>query len=157
MTYIKQLAKRIRGWLPKDYGFTLAKMQKPRWWKPFWVAIILANLAWIIIVFYFIFRYPVERIVLLTFLAFFCIGIAYYMRVHPSMKVNRALYILLGVTPIGLCIWIVTGLLGLSRLLINIVGPLPSLIITWTVCLGIGAFIGDWIGKKRNYKVPLTP
>jgi peptidoglycan/LPS O-acetylase OafA/YrhL len=153
----KSLGERIRGWFPKEYPAALAqKMSKPRWWKPLWIAVVAVNIAWVIFGF-FVLHYPIERVALLTFLTFFCIGIAYYIRVRPSMKVNRALYILLGITPIGFSLWMVLAVSGLGRWLTNMVGAFPSLIIGWVVCLGIGALIGDWIGKRRNYQLPLSP
>jgi len=86
-----------------------------------------------------------------------CICIAYYIRVRQSMKVNRALYILLGITPIGFGLWIIWCISGIGRLITSLSGALPSLLISWAVCYGIGAFIGDWIGKRRNYRLPLSP
>jgi len=70
--------------------------------------------------------------------------------------VNRALYILLGITPIGFILWVIWAVSGIGRLITNMVGALPSLLISWIVCYGIGAFIGDWIGKRRNYRLPLS-
>ena len=157
MNVNKYLKNRIRGWLPKELGLAYAgKSSKPCWWKPLWIATLLLTIA-SGFVSYFLLNVPLERAVSAVALTFFCIGIAYYIRVRPSMKVNRAIYILLGITPIGFCIWIVVGLIGLSRLLLNAVGPLPSLIISWIVCLGVGALIGDWIGKRRTYQLPLSP
>jgi len=86
-----------------------------------------------------------------------CICIAYYIRVRPSTKVNRALYILLGITPIGFILWIFLAVSGIGRWLTDNLGVWPSLIIGFTVPYIIGAFIGDWIGKRRNYRLPLSP
>jgi uncharacterized membrane protein YfcA len=36
-------------------------------------------------------------------------------------------------------------------------GAWPSLIIALTVPTTIGAFIGDWIGRKRGYRLPFYP
>ncbi len=132
------------------------KTPKPRWWKPLWIAVVAVNVAWILFGF-FILQYPIERVALLTLFTFFCLGFAYYIRVRPSLKVNRTLYVLLGITPIGFAIWIVFAISGLGRWLTNTVGAFPSLLIGWAVCLSIGALIGDWIGKKRNYQLPLSP
>lgn len=85
-----------------------------------------------------------------------CIGIAYYIRVRPSMKVNRALYILLGITPIGFGLWVIWAVSGIGRLIINMIGAFPSLLISWAVCYSTGALIGDWIGKRRNYRLSLS-
>jgi len=133
-----------------------AKGSKPSWWKPLWIAILLITITSGIVGYFFL-RVPLERIVGGVALTFLCIGIAYYIRVRPSTKVNRVIYILLGITPIGFGLWIVLGLSGVGRWLTNYLGVWPSLIISFTVPYIIGAFIGDWIGRRRNYRLPLSP
>jgi hypothetical protein len=132
------------------------KTPKPWWWKSLWIATLLLTIASGVIS-YFLLHVPLERTVSAVALTFFCIGIAYYIRVRPSMKVNRALYILLGISPIGFALWIVYAVSGIGRWITDTLGVWPSLIIGFTVPLIIGALIGDWIGKRRNYRLPLTP
>ncbi|MQY61924.1 hypothetical protein GH146_01385 [archaeon] len=70
---------------------------------------------------------------------------------------NRALYILLGITPIGFVLWVICSFI-LNRLLItSISGTWPLFLASGAVCFGLGALIGDWIGKRRNYILPMTP
>jgi ABC-type uncharacterized transport system permease subunit len=154
---IRYLEKRIRGLLPKSSILTRThRIEKPRWWRPLWIASLLGIIISALVLF--LSGYvPLERMILGLVISFFCIGVAYYIRVKPSMKVNRALYVLLGITPIGFSLWMVLALSGLGRWLTNMVGAFPSLIIGWVVCLGIGALIGDWLGKRRNYQLPLSP
>lgn len=90
------------------------KGAKPIWWKPLWIATLLLTIASGIIS-YFLLHVPLERTVSAVALTFFCIGIAYYIRVRPSMKVNRALYILLGITPIGFVLWVIWAVSGIGR------------------------------------------
>ena len=132
------------------------KGSKPIWWKPLWIATLLLTVASGVIG-YFLLHIPVERAASAVALTFVCIGIAYYIRVRPSMKVNRAIYILLGISPIGFALWIVYAISGFGRWITDTFGVWPSLIIGFTVPLIIGAFIGDWIGKRRNYRLPLSP
>ena len=153
----KNLEHRIRGWLPKSSMSTFThKTGKPRWWRPLWIVTLLGIIVSALFSFI-IFRVPLERAILGLVLSFLCVGFAYYIRVRPSIKVNRALYILLGITPIGFSLWLVLAVSGLARWLTNTVGAFPSLIIGWAVCFGIGALIGDWLGKRRNYQLPLSP
>ncbi|MBN1245786.1 hypothetical protein JXA31_09365 [Candidatus Bathyarchaeota archaeon] len=157
MSLKRAFMNRIRGWLPKGYNFTLAdKMSKPRWWKPLWAVTIVGIIVSTLFSFL-IFHVPVERAILGLVLSLLCVSFAYYIRVRPSMKMNRGLYVLLGITPIGFSLWMVLALSGLGRWLTNMVGAFPSLIIGWVVCFSIGALIGDWIGKRRNYHLPLSP
>lgn len=160
----KQLERRIRGWLPNEPNLpsnkhvinAKTKVPKPGWWKPLWIGIIVCTLV-LGFVSFFLWHVPIERAVSAVALTLVCIGISYYIRVRPSMKVNRALYVLLGISPIGFGLWIIWAVSGIGRLITNAVGAFPSLLISWVVCYGIGAFIGDWIGKRRNYQLPLSP
>ena len=133
-----------------------AKGAKPRWWKPLWIAVLLTTIA-SGVAGYFLLHVPLERMVGGVALTFLCIGIAYYIRVRPSMKVNRAIYIGIGITPIGFGLWIVYALSGIGRFLTTHLGLGPSFIVGFTVPYIIGAFIGDWIGRRRNYRLPLSP
>jgi hypothetical protein len=128
---------------------------KPNWWRPYWIAIIILTLV-LGFANYFLFSLPFLEATAGLLLTFACLGVAYYVRVRPNLKVNKALYILLGVTPIGLVIWIVFSLV-FSRWLISIVGALPSIVLSWLICLPIGAVIGYYIGKRRNFTLPLSP
>jgi len=133
-----------------------AKGSKPWWWKPLWIAVLLMTIVSGVIGF-FLLHVPLERIVGGVALTFLMMGIAYYIRVRPSMKVNRAIYILFGITPIGFGLWILYALTGIGRLLTTHLGSWPSFIVAFTVPYIIGAFIGDWIGRRRNYRLPLSP
>ncbi len=155
MNVKKILENRIRGWLPKDYGFAFAqKMSKPIWWKPLWIATVLLTVASGVIG-YFVFQVPLERVALALFLTFFCIGIAYYIRVKPSIKVNRALYILLGITPLGFVLS-VAYVFFIGRYVTGWLWGWFNIIVTIGILIA-GAFIGDWMGKRRNYRLPLSP
>jgi hypothetical protein len=84
------------------------KGSRPWWWKPLWIGVILSTIVLGFANFFF-WHVPIERAVSAMALTLVCVGIAYYIRVRPSMKVNRALYILLGITPIGFILWVIWG------------------------------------------------
>jgi hypothetical protein len=161
----KYLENRIRGWFPKEPNLpsnkvkmadAKTKVPKPDWWKPLWIATLLLTIASGFII-YFLLNVSLERTVSAVALTFFCIGIAYYIRVKPSIRINRALYILLGISPIGFGLWILYALSGIGMFITTHFGTWVSLIIGFTVPYAIGAFIGDWMGKRRNYQLPLSP
>ena len=134
------------------------KSSKPWWWKPLWIVTVLATIA-SAVAGYFLSDVSLARAIGGVALTFLCIGIAYYIRVRPSMKVNRAIYILLGASGTGSivffgCTFIVWAT-GLPPP-IHYVGFWISYILLFIAPWIIGAFIGDWIGKRRNYILPLS-
>ena len=129
---------------------------KPWWWKSLWVTTLLLTIA-IGATKYFHFHIPIERVAGGLALTFVMIGISYYIRIKPSRRVNRGVYVLLGISPIGFCLWYFMLSSGIGRLLTIFLGHWLSLIIGFTVPLIMGAFVGDWIGKRRNYRLPLSP
>ena len=83
----------------------------------------------------------------------------YYIRVKPE-KTGRVFWIALGIAVIGGVFWLllqgVVNGTGFRFLLVRLAGnasfdlfALISAIILWT----LGGFVGDWIGKKRKYKL----
>jgi hypothetical protein len=129
---------------------------RSRWWRPLWLAVLLLT-AILIAMSYFIQQIPLETVLGTAALTFLMIGIAYYIRIRPSMKVNRAIYIWIGITPIGFALWIVFIVLsGVSRFLTTYLGPELGFVIGIIAPLTIGALVGDWIGKRRNYRLPLN-
>ena len=131
-----------------------AKGSKPWWWKPFWIAVLLMPIV-SGGVGYFLLHVSLGRTVGGVALTFLCIGIAYYIRIRPSMKVNRALYIVLGASGTellilfgGAFIILATGLPPPTHYL----GPWPTFILLFIVPWVVGGFIGYLVGKRRNYR-----
>ena len=137
------------------------KPSKPKWWKPLWVLTTILMIGSGIFG-YFILHIDFVFIIIYEIIFFLVLGIAYYIRIRPSMKVNKVVYILLGITPIGFGLWIlyavVCGLTNFCHFLNNLspYGYLLNLIFQ-IVLFVIGGFIGNWIGKKRDYHLPLSP
>ena len=155
MKHKTSIEQRIRGWFPKEYKLALAqKMPKPRWWKPFWalsaVGLVVAAVLTVLLL-----KIPLERAIPELGFAFVCLGIAYYIRVRPSITINRAVYVLIGVTPVGFVLGILWEF-TVGSLLNGYVGAYPALLISLAIWLPIGGFIGDCIGKKRSYILPLS-
>ena len=131
---------------------------KPWWWKPLWIATLLSTIA-LGVVDYFLFHIPLERVAGALAITLLAIGFAYYIRIKPSTKVNRAVYIML-----GMCGTFLVTLFG-GGFIIQAINspPIPTYLWSWLEFIIfmiappiMGAFIGDWIGKRRNYRLPLS-
>jgi hypothetical protein len=153
----KYLENHIHGWLPKSSILTHTHTtEKPRWWRPLWIASVLGIIISALVLFLGG-CVPLERAVLGLVISFLCIGVAYYIRVRPSVTMNRVVYICLGCGISFVMIAVVYGVSGLGRWVTDTLGVWPSLIIGYAVFVPIGISIGDWIGKRRNYQLPLSP
>lgn len=131
---------------------------KPRWWKPLWSAVLLITTV-LGVVNYFLFKVPLERVLVGLALTFLMIGFAYYIRIKPSRKVNRLIYVTLGA-----CGTFLITLFGGAFIIwatrcpppTTYLGPGISFILFLIAPWIIGALIGDWIGKRRKYRIPLS-
>ena len=136
-----------------------AKSSKPWWWKPLWIVTLLLTIASGVAGF-FLLDVPLARAIGGVALTFLAIGIAYYIRIRPSITVNRAIYIAFGASGTGFIvffggtfIFMATGFPSPS----NYLGFWEIMFLFFIAPNIIGAFIGDWIGKRRNYVLPLSP
>jgi len=134
----------------------MCRSTKPWWWKPLWVNTLILTIA-IGVASYFHFHISLERLASGLALALGMIGFSYYIRIKPSRKVNRRVYILLGFSPIGFGLWLLYVFSGISGFLTTL-GPWGAFfsMILFPIPYIIGVFIGDWIGKRRNYRLPLS-
>jgi len=167
MNIKNRLGSFIRGWFPKEPNIPRNKLKmvetqakvsktKPWWWTPLWICIILAIIVSGVASF-FLLDIPLAQAVGGLAATLLCIGFAYYIRVRPSISVNRALYILLGITPIGFVLWVICVFILNRLVLTGASGTWPFVLVCGALCFGLGALIGDWIGKRRNYILPMTP
>jgi len=144
--------------IPHENG---QKPSKPKWWKLFWILTTILMIGSGIFG-YFILHIDFVLIIIYEIIFSLVLGIAYYIRIRPSMKVNKVVYILLGITPIGFGLWILyavmCGLTNFCHFLNNLRSYGYLLNIAFQIILFvIGGFIGNWIGKKRDYRLPLRP
>ena len=142
--------------LPNENG---QKPSKPKWWKPFWILIAISMVGSGVFIYYILLHGEFVRFIIIFSLVF---GITIYMLVRPSKKVNKVFYILFGITPIGFGLWILYALIcGITNFGKFIVSFVPfGYWLQWGILIGlltIGGFIGNWIGKKRDYRLPLSP
>ena len=75
----------------------------------------------------------------------------YYILKVNSLKLWRAIWILLGACGIGtLILAVMLGVFG--KTLILYLGLRPSLLLSFVTAITVGALLGDYIGKRRDYR-----
>lgn len=131
--------------------------QKPRWWKrslqSYWLAVGIVSFASMVLVFLALINLgipvPID-IVLSIVVGIPAYVMSYYLRKVGTRKMWRAVFIMLGAGGIGFwCLALPIGLL-LSPVIHLI--PLWSRVLLTYVPAFLGAYIGDQIGLRRNYR-----
>ena len=144
--------------LPNENG---QNPSKPKWWKPLWILTAISMVGSGVFSYFFIYS-DLVRIIIYEIIFSLVLGGAYYIRVRPSIKVNKVVYILFGITPIGfglsMLYALICGITNFGKFIVSFkpFGPWLQLSIIIGL-LTIGGFIGNWIGKKRDYRLPLSP
>ena len=131
------------------------ELSKPKYWKKYWIAVIISYIGSFITLLFF--QINIIRTLILGLIFGIALGIAYYVRIKPSLKINKIAYILLGVTPIGFGLWLLYMFVGMSRFLVSLGSWYVQLNILIMISLFvIGGLIGNLIGKKTDYRLPFS-
>ncbi|MGD0995768.1 MAG: hypothetical protein ABR909_09645 [Candidatus Bathyarchaeia archaeon] len=124
--------------------------------KSYWISLTLFTIVFASVFGYFV-NMSLERIVMMLVTVLLLIGFAFHIRFKPSTATvnKRALFIFVGASVIGFSIWAVMVLslnaTELQTQIANTIGDDFFAITSLMICLILGAFIGDWIGEKRNH------
>ena len=124
------------------------------YWKKLWIAVFIVYGATALMTFYFFYKYFV---ITLIGELIFGIGllIAYFFRIKRSRRLNEIVYIALGTLSFGSGLCFLYILIGISKYLINLGSWYIYLnLVNFGVLLIIGGFLGYYLGKKRNYRLP---
>ena len=132
-----------------------AKKSKPRWWTPYWIVLIVLTIITGFALPVFL-NAPLEKGILAMILTLLLLCFAYYIRVKPSIRINRILYIVVFGGLFGAIIMFFMAVSGIVRWMTNVVGlnDVTVYILTFVVSFGIGVILGDLFGRYRNYKGP---
>lgn len=129
---------------------------KSVYWKRYWIALFISYLGSSIVFIIFLKEDFIRVLILSIIFGVALIG-AYYIRVRPSLMVNKVLYTLLGVTLIGFGLCLLYGLLGISRFLVGLGSWYIYLnLIDFGILMIIGGILGYHIGKRRDFRLPYS-
>lgn len=125
-----------------------------------WIILFSATIAITIMNGYFFI--PLQRTVLILAIEVLSFSFAFYIRIRPSHSGNRAFFIAAGALGLGFVFWfLITSLILFSGLRWQIVSSTGNLgddfVVTATllICWIAGGFVGDLIGRRRNYIIPM--
>ena len=136
------------------------RSKQSNWLKTYWIILTISIIA-IGVFSALFFNVPLERVIPATALTLLATVFGYYIRVRPNIKINRSMYVGLGVFVLGFVLWsfltISLNVTGIRRLIDQTIPGGVLALITLLLCYIAGGFIGDLIGKRRNYRLPLYP
>ena len=124
------------------------------YWKKLWIAVFIVYGATALMTFYFFYKYFVQTLIGELI---FGIGllIAYYFHIRRSRRLNEIVYIALGALSFGSGLCFLYILIGISKYLISLDSWYIYInFLNFGVLLIIGGFLGYYLGKKRNYRLP---
>lgn len=132
--------------------------KKPRWWKrsfrSYFLVFILVPFCAMLIVDALLVHYGLREVVdVLTGIVITIIAIAgaYYIRTIPSPRLWKAVWIVIGVGMFGFPI-LVSLLFLVANPLIPVIGGVPSILSCAVISALAGAWLGNQVGKRRDYR-----
>jgi hypothetical protein len=118
---------------------------------------IIFTIASVIIAFLngYFFNIPLERVLAVVFIILATFGFAFYIRINPSKSGSRFFFVSTGVGLIGSVLTLFfMYFMNITRLSRNVNANF-YLVIALVTFFILGGLIGDWIGKRRNYAIPM--
>ncbi len=129
---------------------------KSIYWKRFWIAIIISYGGSAIFSLFFFQAYFFRTLIYIIIFGIALI-IAYYIRIRPSKKINKIIYCFSGVIIIGSGLVLLYGLIGFSKYFVRLGSWYVWLnLVLMGIIFTIGGFIGNYIGKKYDYRLPYS-
>jgi hypothetical protein len=125
---------------------------KPKWFTPYWIAIIVSTTILLGIILPIFGNVPFEKALFFLVVSLLIVGLGFYVRIKPlSIRKSRFMYIVLFGGFFG-CWFSIGAIMVLSRMGFH---EIDAVVITaWIGCFALGGILGDIIGRIRHYKGP---
>jgi len=134
---------------------TKSERSKTAWYTSYWILLAILTIIIGIVLPLLLGGVSAKNIVFVV-ITLLVLGLSYYARVKSSKTTNRFVYIVFLGAFIGALLWLFLLVTRFFEWITNITGLDQdiAIAISLILCFGIGAIIGDLIGKYRNYKGP---
>jgi len=127
---------------------------RPKWFVPYWFALFVSTIIVVGIILPFFGDLSLDRAIVYTIFALMVLGFGYYVRVKPSITLNKLVYIgLLGFL-IGCLFWFIGLFIALFSVSLEVAEGNVFFVILTTLSFTLGPIVGYLIGKARNFKGP---
>lgn len=125
---------------------------KPKWFTPYWATLIVLTIIVMGIVIPVFGYQSLENAAFYTVAALLVIGLAIYIRVKPSVTLNKVMYVGVLGFAIGCLLWFVGLLIAVVSLPHNDRTEDVLFIVLTALSFTLGPLIGYLIGKVRHFK-----
>lgn len=127
---------------------------KPKWFTPYWAILIISTIIVTGIVIPVFGHQSPEKAVFYTVAALLVIGLAIYVRVKPSVTLNKVMYVGVLGFAIGSILWFVGLIIAVFSLPHTDAVEDRLFVVLTALSFTLGPLLGYLIGKARHFKGP---
>jgi hypothetical protein len=128
---------------------------KPRWFTPYWAFLFISTAIVVGFVFPYFGNQSFSKALGYLLISLGILGFGYYVRVRPSVKINKFVYIvILGFGFLGCAFWMAGLILSVFVLRVPHAAEDTLFVVLTTLSFTLGPIVGYLIGKARNFKGP---
>jgi DNA-binding HxlR family transcriptional regulator len=127
---------------------------KPKWFTSYWIVLFVSTIIVMGIVIPVFGNQSVNKAIIYTVIALLLLGLAFYVRVKPSKRLNKLIYVGLLGFALGCLFWFIGLFIAFFSISREVVEGNTFFIVLTTLSFTLGPIVGYLIGKARNFKGP---
>jgi len=127
---------------------------KPKWFTPYWIVLFVSTIIVMGVVIPVFGHQSLDKAFFYTIPGLLIIGFGFYVRIKPSMKINKLIYVgVLGFV-LGCLFWFIGLFIAFFSISLEVAEGNVFFVILTTLSFTLGPIVGYLIGKARNFKGP---
>lgn len=138
----------------KSQDFGSQAKTKPRWFTSYWIVIFVSTIIVMGVVIPVFGHQSLDKAFFYTILGLLIIGFGFYVRIKPSMKINKLVYVGVLGFALGCLFWFIGLFIALFSISLEVAEGNVFFVILTTLSFTLGPIVGYLIGKARNFKGP---